>query len=70
MARGSKFKGVRYEPYIRGRKAPKPWQCVIGVNYKAISLGYFDTERKAAIAYDKYVLKNNLKRTLNILKKV
>ena len=70
MARGSKFKGVIYEPYVMGRKSKNPWRCVIGVNYKQISLGYFDTERRAAIAYDKYVLKNNLKRTLNILKKV
>lgn len=69
MTENKKYKGVIYRKYDRGRLTPRPWRATICVNGSSISLGVFDTERKAAIAYDRYVIKKNLKRTLNILKK-
>lgn len=40
----------------------------IGVNNKAIHLGYFNTALDAAKSYDKYVIDNNLEHTLNFKK--
>jgi len=42
----SEFKGLRID-----QKSHR-WQARITVNKKRISLGYFDTEIEAAIAYD------------------
>jgi hypothetical protein len=50
--RSSKYKGVNF--YKRYSK----WQSRATVNYKAVSLGYFDTEIEAALAYDKFVKEN------------
>lgn len=43
----------------------KKWVSKIGVNKKYINLGYFIDKTEAAMAYDKYVLDNNLEHTRN-----
>jgi hypothetical protein len=49
--RSSQYKGVNF--YKRYNK----WQSRATVNYKSVSLGYYDTEIEAAIAYDNFVKK-------------
>lgn len=39
----------------------------IGVNRKSINLGYFKNKKDGAIAYNNYVIDNNLEHTLNII---
>jgi group I intron endonuclease len=41
------------------------WVARIKENYKAIHIGYFKTELKAALAYDKYIKENKINRPLN-----
>jgi len=51
---GKKFKGVTFCPMIRHRfKCKVPWRARIRVNGKLISLGYFESETEAAIAYNR-----------------
>lgn len=68
----SNFKGVYKVSRIGGfgKKLEKgyKWAAKISVDKKLIGLGFYEDERQAAIAYDKYVIKNNLDRELNILK--
>jgi hypothetical protein len=42
----SRFKGVHWH------KQKSKWQALIGHNYKNVHLGYFPSERDAALAYD------------------
>lgn len=47
--------------------ATKKWHAEITVNYKKISLGVYDSEIDAAMAYNNYVTKYGLNRKLNII---
>lgn len=52
----SKYKGVCFY------KQTKKWQSNIRIEKKLlVHLGYFDTEEEAAIAYNQYIIDNNLK---------
>lgn len=55
----SGYRGVTF------RKSSNKWVSQISVSYKKISLGYYDTAIEAAIAYDTYVIENNLEHTIN-----
>lgn len=50
-------------------KHTNKWSACICVNYKTIYLGIYDTPKKAAIVYDKYIIENNLEHTTNGLYK-
>lgn len=58
----SKYIGVIYR-----NKCNRPWQARIKIEGASIVIGYFLTEREAAIAYDNQAIK--LGRKTNILKK-
>lgn len=49
-------------------KRDEKWRARIRVNYKYIHLGCFDTAEEGAIAYNNYVIENNLEHPLNIIK--
>ena len=55
--RNNLFKGVR--------KYKDKFSARIGIDYKEIHLGIFNTAEEAGRAYDKYVIDNNLEHTLN-----
>ena len=55
----SGYRGVHFS------NADKKWKSSISISSKSIHLGYFNTAKEAAIAYDKYVLENNLEHTIN-----
>ena len=60
----SKYKNVYW--FKRGKK----WQTAVKVNYKSSYIGIYDSQREAAIAYNNYIIQNNLVtefRTLNII---
>lgn len=57
----SGFRGVCWH------KATGKWVATIVVDSKKIHLGYFNTAIEGAIAYNNYVIKNNLEHTLNII---
>jgi len=42
------YKGV----YNTNRRLTKPWVAYLAINYKLKNLGYYSTEREAAIAYN------------------
>ncbi len=68
--KNSIYKGVHfYEDFElnRGNKK-KPWKVEFQNNGEQYKLGYYPTEREAAIVHDKFVIKNNIDRKLNILK--
>ena len=48
-------------------KARSKWVAQIKVNNKKIHLGYFDTPEEGAVAYNNYIIENNLEHTLNII---
>lgn len=41
------------------------WRAQISINYKRIHLGYFNTALDGALAYDNYIINNNLEHTRN-----
>lgn len=45
----SKYKGVSWESYSR------KWKAAITINYKQITIGRFNTEEDAAVAYNNYI---------------
>ena len=47
------------------RKLRNKWQARISINKKTIYLGVFNNAKEAAIAYDNYVILNNLEHTTN-----
>lgn len=55
----SKKKGVFRSDYkgVCWKKQQGKWYARIGVNYKRIHLGYFNTEKEAALAYNAAALK-------------
>lgn len=50
----SVYKGVSY---ARTKRGSKKWHASITVNYKTLFLGYYKTEKEAAIAYNEACLK-------------
>lgn len=54
----SKYRGVRL-------KKTNKWASAISIDYKSIHIGYFNTEIDAAIAYNNYIINNNLNKQLN-----
>jgi hypothetical protein len=57
------YKGVSYKKRI------KKWVAKFDVDKVTHNAGSYDTEREAVIAMDIYILKNNIDRPLQILKK-
>ncbi len=55
----SGYRGVHW------RKSRKKWTAQIRVDSKKIHLGSFDTAINGAVAYDKYIIDNNLEHTKN-----
>ena len=47
------------------RKLRKKWQARIAINKKTIYLGTYNTDIEAALAYDNYVITNNLEHAIN-----
>jgi hypothetical protein len=50
---------------LKSRNKTNPWFAYVEVNRKYISLGYYDSEEKAAHAYDRYVMENSIPRPMN-----
>lgn len=52
-------------------KSRSKWQSKININSKTIHLGRFNSEKEAALAYNTYLISNNLityNRPLNVIK--
>ncbi len=62
MIKTSQYKGVHWNRNIQ------KWHSKITINEDEMSLGYFEDERKAALAYDRVAVKHY--RKANILKLV
>lgn len=58
----SGYRGVSWN------KSSNKWQVKIKVNNKNIHLGSFNTPEEGAVAYNNYIIENNLEHTLNIIK--
>lgn len=56
----SSFYGVSYS------KRDNKFHALVYVNKKRLTLGYFDKEKDAAMAYNKYVIKHKLNKNLNV----
>ena len=59
----SGFRGVSWD------KANNKWRARIMASNKNIHLGLFKTAEEGAVAYNNYVIENNLEHPLNIIKK-
>ena len=57
----SGFRGVCWD------KRVEKWRAYLSIKGKRIHLGYFDTPEEGAIAYNNYVIENNLEHTLNLV---
>jgi group I intron endonuclease len=60
----SKYFGVNYT----SNNNRDYWRVRFRINNKMKSIGYFKTEEEAALAYNNYIIKNNLSKPLNIIK--
>ena len=65
-----KYIGVFYNKKVFGKVNKKPFYSTVGVKKEYTHIGSFETAKEAAIARDVYIIKNNLDKPLNILKKV
>ena len=65
-----KYIGVFYKKMNFGRVSQKPFYSTVGVKKQYTHIGSFETAKEAAVARDVYIIKNNLDKPLNILKKV
>jgi hypothetical protein len=54
----SKYKGVSFD------KSKKKWSTKIKINYNTVNLGRYETEDEAALAYNKFIIKNNIEGAL------
>lgn len=66
--RNTRLLGIKNTSGYRGVtycEKPKKWCAKITVSNKYKNIGYFTTAIDAAIAYDSYVIENNLEHTLN-----
>ncbi len=61
--KSSIFYGVYFHKGLDHKK--KPWRAQTTLNKKQMCVGYFKTEIEAAKAYNDYVVKHNLDRSLN-----
>jgi hypothetical protein len=50
------------------RQTHGEWECRCMINYKYVMIGYFKKKNDAIIAYNDFILKNNLKRKLKLIK--
>lgn len=50
----SKYKGVCYD------KSRNKWITKIKINYKSVWIGRYETEEEAGIAFNNYIIENNL----------
>ena len=57
----SGYRGVSF------KKDRQKWKAYISINHKQKHLGYFDNKDTAALAYNTFVLDNNLEFPLNII---
>ena len=57
----SGFRGVYWN------KRVEKWRAYLSIKGKMVHLGYFDTPEEGAIAYNNYVIENNLEHTLNLV---
>ena len=57
----SGFRGVYWH------RASNKWVTQITINSKKVHLGYFNTAIEGAIAYNNYVVENNLEHPLNVI---
>lgn len=60
----SGYRGVSFD------KRDKVFRTQIKINNKPIHLGWFNTALEGALAYDKYVIENNLEHTTNFKKEI
>ena len=51
--------------YLHKNLKHKCWHSRIWLDKKQISIGYYKTEKEAALAYDNYIIENNLPNPLN-----
>jgi len=58
----SKFKGVGFN------KQKQKWLVRLQYNRKSKFIGWFDSEIEGALAYDQYIIENNLNKQLNFAK--
>ena len=77
MSKTSQYRGVvkiktRPDTHWKSAREKKPWEANISISDQVGNRRYksksFETEREAALQYDKWVLELQLKRPLNILK--
>lgn len=61
MSRSSKFTGVSFA----GSARKSPWRVRITFSGSTLNLGYFKSEKQAALMYNDFIKANELSRSLN-----